>query len=240
MSTGSSNVQSRGATVLSEEPHGVYGTLFSKINLSPVAELAGIEDFQNAEALSEVSVDERVTAAVSVFLKLLKQSSQKVERLDKVLLDEHIASLDRQISRQLDAVMHHPDFQRVESTWRGANRWQVTLNDPRLREPEGADFYLSVRCRLPAAQVQDQFPRLCKVSTPDDVDHLINAALDGIPLRSLSHVPAAIALRLENQYFALDLGHAKGQAVLSEGVCAFYVPGTLAGVKLELFAVLRT
>lgn len=98
---------------------GVYGALFAKINLSPVAELGGIDVFQNSEALSEVSADERVTAAVSVFLELLKQSSHKVERLDKVLLDEHIASLDAQISRQLDTVMHHPDFQRVESTWRG-------------------------------------------------------------------------------------------------------------------------
>jgi type VI secretion system protein ImpJ len=122
----------------------------------------------------------------------------------------------------------------------GANRWKVSLNDPRLREREGADFYLSVRCRLPAAQVQSQFPRLCKIGTPDEVDQLINAALDGVPLQSLSHVPAAIPLRLENQYFALDLDHAKGQAVLAAGVCAFYVPSTLAEVKLELFAVLRT
>jgi type VI secretion system protein ImpJ len=122
----------------------------------------------------------------------------------------------------------------------GANRWQVTLNDPRLREREGADFYLSVRSRLPAAQVQDQFPRLCKIGTPDEVDYLINAALDGVPLQSLSHVPAAIPLRLENQYFALDLGHSKGQAVLDEGVCAFYVPSSLVDVKLELFAVLRS
>ena len=122
----------------------------------------------------------------------------------------------------------------------GANRWQVTLNDPRLREPDSADFYLSVRCRLPAPQLQSQFPRLCKAGTPDQVDHLINAALDGVPMQSLSHVPAAIPLRLENQYFALDLGHAKGQAVLAEGVCAFYVPSTLTDVKLELFAVLRS
>ncbi|VVO28533.1 type VI secretion system baseplate subunit TssK [Pseudomonas fluorescens] len=122
----------------------------------------------------------------------------------------------------------------------GANRWQVSLNDPRLCERDGADFYLSVRCRLPAVQLQSQFPRLCKVGTPDDVDHLINAALDGVPLQSLSHVPAAIPLRLENQYFALDLSHAKGQAMLAAGVCAFYVPSTLAEVKLELFAVLRT
>ncbi|VVN65596.1 type VI secretion system baseplate subunit TssK [Pseudomonas fluorescens] len=121
-----------------------------------------------------------------------------------------------------------------------ANRWQVTLNDLRLREPDGADFYLSVRCRLPAVQLQSQFPRLCKVGTPDDVDQLINAALDGVPLQSLSHVPAAIPLRLENQYFALDLSQAKGQAMLAAGVCAFYVPSTLAEVKLELFAVLRT
>lgn len=122
----------------------------------------------------------------------------------------------------------------------GANRWQVTLNDPRLRERDGADFYLSVRCRLPAAQLQEQFPRLCKIGTPDEVNYLVNAALDGVPLQSLSHVPAAIPLRLENQYFALDLGHVKGQSMLDEGVCAFYVPSTVADVQLELFAVLRS
>jgi type VI secretion system protein ImpJ len=121
-----------------------------------------------------------------------------------------------------------------------ANRWQVKLNDARLREPEGADFYLSVRCRLPAAQLQDQFPRLCKVGAPADVDELINAALDGVPLKPLSQVPAAIPLRLENQYFALDLGHPKGQAMLAEGTFACYVPSTLEQVQLELFAVLRT
>jgi len=78
------------------------------------------------------------------------------------------------------------------------------------------------------------------VWTPDDVDQLINAALDGVPLQPLGHVPAAIPLRLENQYFALDFTHPKGQAVLAHGVCAFYVPGTLAQIQLELFAVLRT
>lgn len=119
MSVENSSVQPRDVTVLPEDYTGVYNNLFNKINLSPVTGLNGIEAFQNVEALSEVSADERVTAAVNVFLKLLKQSAQKVERLDKVLLDEHIASLDGQISRQLDAIMHHSEFQRVESTWRG-------------------------------------------------------------------------------------------------------------------------
>ncbi|KOC87281.1 type VI secretion system contractile sheath large subunit [Winslowiella iniecta] len=98
---------------------GVYQSLFEKINLSPVSQLNGIEAFQDNEALADTTADERATAAVSVFLNLLKQSSQKVERLDKTLLDNHINQLDQQISRQLDAVMHHPEFQKVESAWRG-------------------------------------------------------------------------------------------------------------------------
>ncbi|NHW94758.1 type VI secretion system contractile sheath large subunit [Cronobacter sp. HA18006] len=69
--------------------------------------------------MADASADERVTAAVRVFLERLKQSGQQVEKLDKTLLDHHIAELDRQISRQLDTVMHHPEFQQVESLWRG-------------------------------------------------------------------------------------------------------------------------
>ncbi|SUC27426.1 Uncharacterized protein conserved in bacteria [Providencia rustigianii] len=60
-----------------------------------------------------------MTVAVQVFLNRLKSSGQKVERLDRNLLDHHIAELDKQISQQLDEVMHHHDFQKVESTWRG-------------------------------------------------------------------------------------------------------------------------
>ena len=122
MSVQEKNAQGNATAVLENEApimQGVYASLFEKINLSPVSSLTGIEIFQNNEGLAETSADERVTAAVSVFLDLLKQSAQKVEKLDKTLLDGHIAALDAQISSQLDAVMHHPDFQRVESTWRG-------------------------------------------------------------------------------------------------------------------------
>ena len=117
------------------------------------------------------------------------------------------------------------------------NQWQAALNDARLREE--ADFYLSVRSALPAHLLQTQFPLLCKVGAPDDVNNLINVALNGVPLIPLSHVPAAIPLRLENQYFALDLKHPTATAMLASGVCAFYVPGTLSDVQLELYAVLR-
>lgn len=119
MSEKQTSAQTRSGTVLAES-QGVYHALFERINLKPLAEMGGIEAFQSVEVLSEASADARVTASISVFLDLLKGASSKVERLDRALLDRHIAALDTQISRQLDAVMHHPDFQRVESTWRGA------------------------------------------------------------------------------------------------------------------------
>lgn len=112
------------------------------------------------------------------------------------------------------------------------------MQDPRLRE--GADYYLSVRSHMPMAQLQEQFPRQCKVGSPDYVTSLVNASRQGIPLKPLRHVPAAIPLRLENQYFSLDLTHPAAQEMLESGSCMFYTPGTLGEPELELFAVLRT
>ncbi|MEQ4620424.1 type VI secretion system baseplate subunit TssK [Providencia vermicola] len=116
--------------------------------------------------------------------------------------------------------------------------WKGQLHDGRLREE--ADFYLSVRSSLPAHLLIAQFPLLCKAGSYDDVADVVNIALNGIPLKPLSHVPTAVPLRLENQYFALDIETPEGQAMLSSSQCAFYVPSTLGDVQLELFAVLRS
>src|SRR5207302_1159707 len=41
------------------------------------------------------------------------------ERVDKSIVDGMIAEIDQRISRQLDEILHHPDFQKLESAWRG-------------------------------------------------------------------------------------------------------------------------
>jgi len=137
--------------------------------------------------------------------------------------------LEASLPSRLVAVelVHEPRF----------NQWRADLHDPRLRED--VDFYLSVRSTLSSAQLQTQFPQLCKVGAPDDVGNVVNVALSGIPLRALTHVPAAIPLRLENQYFSLDLNHPAAKQMMEAGACVFYVPGTLGEIQLELFAVLR-
>ncbi|MCA6220111.1 type VI secretion system baseplate subunit TssK [Photorhabdus antumapuensis] len=167
-------------------------------------------------------------------------------------LDHDLDAIPRYQHRQLSAVF--PPLIRLISTLLEAslpsrvvaielevvreNQWKAAFHDRRLCEE--ADFYLSVRSSIPAHQLQTQFPQLCKVGAPDDIDRLINRSLSGVPLRPLSHVPAAVPLRLENQYFAFDLNNPLAKAMLAAGSCAFYVPGTLSGVQLELFAVLRS
>ncbi len=110
-----------GESVVLERPAagGVYASLFEKINLNPVSELSALDIWQDAQAMSDATADERLTAGMQVFLECLTKAGSKVEKLDKNLIDHHIAELDYQISRQLDAVMHSEEFQAVESLWRG-------------------------------------------------------------------------------------------------------------------------
>ncbi len=52
--------------------NGVYASLFDKINLTPVAEIGGLNGFEDNTVMAETSADERVTAAVQVFMQCLQ------------------------------------------------------------------------------------------------------------------------------------------------------------------------
>ena len=142
------------------------------------------------------------------------------------------ALLDKLLEASLPSRMVAIDLKQDGQFWTGS------LHDARLRE--GADFYLSVRSSMSNHLLQTQFPLLCKAGSFEAVSDVVNVALSGVVMKPLSHVPAAIPLRLENQYFALELNSPDAQAMLEAGNCAFYTPGTLGDVKLELFAVLRS
>lgn len=116
--------------------------------------------------------------------------------------------------------------------------WKAVLHDIRLREE--ADFYLSVRSNLPAWQVAEKFAEMALVGTPDDMGQIAGVAMEGIGLIPLSRVPAALPVRLENQYFVLDMASRAAHDMLEQGVCLFYVPSLLGELELELFAVLRS
>ena len=56
-------------------------------------------------------------AGVQAFIgELLKDKAKKA---DKALVDNMIAEIDEKLSRQLDEILHHEQFQKLESAWRG-------------------------------------------------------------------------------------------------------------------------
>ena len=138
MSVNTETASAQGQTTVLEK-EGVYASLFEKINLTPASSLGDINAFLDDAALSDAPAGERLTAAMQVFMDCIRKSGQPVEKLDKTLIDHHIAELDFQISRQLDAVMHHQEFQKVESLWRGLKQLVDSTDYPATFEPGGTD-----------------------------------------------------------------------------------------------------
>ncbi|WP_454766915.1 type VI secretion system baseplate subunit TssK [Cupriavidus campinensis] len=160
---------------------------------------------------------------------------QAIPAYDHLAPEPVFAELESLIRRLLDAVIPSRvvpvALERLRPT-----AWLGKILDERL--VEGTDYYLSVQAGLPAHALLEQLPRLCKAGAPDEVAQIVNSALPGIPLRTMPRLPAAIPVRIENQYFALDSAHPAFRRMLDARACQFYVPASVPEVSLELFAVL--
>ena len=93
-----------------------YRQLCDSVDMLPVEQPLSLEHFHDAAQLAETEADQRLTAAIQVFLEMAGET--EVERIDKSLLDYYIAQVDGVISAQLDKVLHHGEFQQIESAWR--------------------------------------------------------------------------------------------------------------------------
>ncbi|MCG5077865.1 type VI secretion system baseplate subunit TssK [Paraburkholderia tagetis] len=114
--------------------------------------------------------------------------------------------------------------------------WRGQINDERLTD--NVDYYLSVRASMPAHALLEQLPALCKMGAPDEVEHVVNSALTGITLRPVSRLPAAIPVRIENQYFAVDSSDPAFARMIAARACQIYLPASIPEAELELYAVL--
>jgi len=55
---------------------------------------------------------------IQTFISSLLEPGRVTDRVTAGLADEMIAELDKKLCRQVDEILHHPDFQRLESSWR--------------------------------------------------------------------------------------------------------------------------
>jgi len=56
---------------------------------------------------------------VSAFIEELLKPQNENEPVKKAMVDRMIAEIDAKLSRQMDEILHHPEFQALESPWRG-------------------------------------------------------------------------------------------------------------------------
>ncbi|WP_286786612.1 MULTISPECIES: type VI secretion system contractile sheath large subunit [Pseudomonas] len=56
---------------------------------------------------------------VSAFIEELLKPQNEHESVKKAMVDRMIAEIDAKLSRQMDEILHHPQFQALESSWRG-------------------------------------------------------------------------------------------------------------------------
>jgi len=56
---------------------------------------------------------------IGEFVKQVMEGTITVSRNTELMINSRIAQIDRLISQQLNEIMHHPDFQKLEGAWRG-------------------------------------------------------------------------------------------------------------------------
>jgi type VI secretion system protein ImpJ len=99
-------------------------------------------------------------------------------------------------------------------------------------------FFLSVGAQMGVDDVLKLAPRQIKISSPAEIQRLVRNALPGVSLRHTPVPPAAIPVRLERQYFALNQGGILWDGIVKAQKVSIFVPEEIVKPELELMIVL--
>ena len=98
-------------------------------------------------------------------------------------------------------------------------------------------FYLAVSANIAAIDLVEAVPLGFKIGAPDDVDKFVQSAMPGVVLKHTPQVPAAVPVRPDTYYFALEARGPLYERMLQSQSISIYVPSGLPDLKLDLVAV---
>ncbi|MBK8253413.1 MAG: type VI secretion system contractile sheath large subunit [Polyangiaceae bacterium] len=88
----------------------------------------GTQTLEGGSLLEEILAETKMTPGdegyeiakrgVQAFIAELITPKREGEKIDKALVDALIAEIDSKLSSQMDEIIHHPTFQKLESAWR--------------------------------------------------------------------------------------------------------------------------
>jgi type VI secretion system protein ImpC len=82
-------------------------------------ELSILDEIVHATKLQPTDEAYGVTKkGVEALIAQLLEPGREVAKISKAVVDDMIAEIDKKLSLQLDAIMHNPEFQKLESAWR--------------------------------------------------------------------------------------------------------------------------
>ncbi|MDR2594734.1 MAG: type VI secretion system contractile sheath large subunit [Fibromonadaceae bacterium] len=93
-------------------------SVYKSINLDLPTKFVDISEYSDAASLYKYSPSERISSGLMAFVQSVLDSSATVEKIDRAFIDSQVAWIDKIVSEQLDAIMHSPEFQKLESSWR--------------------------------------------------------------------------------------------------------------------------
>lgn len=174
----------------------------------------------------------RLAGALATFS--LEGHPDKLPDYDHDDLARCFNALDAEIRKLLDAVLPErfiaiPLELNDRSLWTG-----VVREDSHFRN---AQFFLAVGAKMGVDDLIRKVPQLLKISSADEVQHLVRNSLPGVALRHTQSPPDAIPMRLDNQYFLLNQGGPLWDAIVRSRQIAVFAPGEIVEPRFEVLIV---
>lgn len=99
-------------------------------------------------------------------------------------------------------------------------------------------MYLAISADMNEGELIAKTPSLIKVCSANHIEHLVRQALPGVLLTHNPRPPSAIPVKLNHQYFSLNMSGVYWEAILRARNLAAYVPGDFPSPQLELIILL--
>jgi type VI secretion system protein ImpJ len=176
----------------------------------------------------------RLAGALSTFS--LEGHPENLPDYDHADLGRCFTLLDQKIRDLMETVIPSK-FIAVALEVRDRFLWTGTVTEDQYFH--NSQFFLAIGAKMGVDDLIRKVPQLLKISAPDEIQRLIRNALPGVTLRHTPVPPAAIPMKLDNQYFSLNQSGPLWDAITLSRQIAVHAPGEVIDPKMELLIVLE-
>jgi type VI secretion system protein ImpJ len=175
----------------------------------------------------------RLAGALSTFS--LEARPENLPDYDHNDLGRCFTMLDDKIRDLMETVIPSK-FVPVPLTPRDRFVWSGTVTEDQYFR--NSQFFLAVSAKMGIDDLIRKVPQLVKISAQDEIQRITQNALPGVTLRHAPVPPAAIPMKLDNQYFSLNQGGPLWEAIMLSRQIAVHAPGEIVDPKMEILIVL--